>query len=227
MMPDGAFPSDGPSSPGVPQWPDGRRPVLRAMRRTAMRWVRSLVLAAVVGMALVGALDTHWTAMLLFAPGLGASLAGVVALIDSDFPGEPASRRVVVYAFCTGVLLVPFSSGLVMLGTTGGTVLMGLLVLGPFLIGDWMAAAAGPAERMDVTALKELLPALATTQLRQQWRATEDLLRSPRHHVVAAEVRALLLDELSCRDPEGVAAWLAAGSDSPAAFIRSGRDLAG
>ncbi len=219
-------PSDRPSSTAPSPVPVGlglNRPVVWT---AAMRCVRWLVLAVVIGMALLGALDTHWTGMLLIAPGLGASCAGVVALVDGDFPGEPASRRAVVYAFVTGVLLVPFANGLVMLETAGGVILMGLLVLGPILIGD-AVLAAGPAGEPDLPALRELLPALPTARLLQEWQATGHLLRSHRHHAAAAEVRALLLDELSCRDPGGVAEWLTAGSDSPADFIRSDRDRTG
>jgi hypothetical protein len=192
-----------------------------------VRRVRSLVLATIVAMAVLGAVDTHWTGMLLVAPGLGLCFSVMVALVAGDFPLEPASRRAVVYAFVTGCLLVPFANALVMLGTVGGAVLMALLVLGPFLLADAMLAAAGPVEQPDVPGIRDLLPALSTPRLLEEWRATRQLLDLPRYHAAAAEVRALLLDELARRDPDGVAAWLAAGCDSPATFIRSDRDLAG
>jgi hypothetical protein len=217
------FPPGQPSPPEPSLGTDGLRPDRRPLWRPVVRWVRFLVLGTVVGTALAGSLATHWMGMVLFAPGLGAFFAGVIAVVDTDFPGEPASRRAVAYSFASGVLLIPLANGLVMLGTTGGAVLVVLLVVGPFLLGDWMLSEVEP----DLGALAELLPALTTATLLREWEATEDLLRVARNHATAAALRSLLLDELSRRDPGGVAAWLAAGGGSPADFIRADRDLAG
>ena len=183
----------------------------------AVRGIRAVLLATVVGMALLGAVVTHWMGMLVVAPGLGAALAAAVALVD------PAARQGVLYAGVAGVVLVPFANGLALLGTAGGGIALALLVLGPVVAVDWSTSPEEP----DPTALRELLRRLPTADLLEEWQASGDLLRSPEERARAAGVRALLLDELSRRDPGGVAGWLAAGSPSPDPHIRADRGRPG
>lgn len=220
------LPPDQPSGVGSPVQADVPHTTGRT-RRTAVRSAQACLLATMVAIALLGAVVTPLMGMLVFAPCLGALVGGVVALLHSDFPHEPSSRRAFVYAVATGTMLIPFANGLVGLGSAGGVVLFALLVLGPLLAADRMAAEMGEAAGSDVEALSALLPVLRTAQLLAEWEATENLLSSPRHHAVAAEIRALLLDELSRRDPAGVAAWLAAGRASPQRYIRADHGLAG
>ena len=189
----------------------GRHPV----RRAVVRGVGFLLLAAVATIALLGALVAPWTAMLLVAPALGAFLAGVALLLG------PSGRRDALWMGAAGLLLVPLSHGLLLLGTAGGAVLLLLLALGPLVVGAWPAAAGSASE---LSGVPDLLAALPVAELLEEWRASERTLRSSPDPTVVAEVRAMLLDELSRRDPAGVAAWLASGGDEPADHVRADRD---
>ncbi|RBY88894.1 hypothetical protein DQ244_13920 [Blastococcus sp. TBT05-19] len=192
-------------------------------RRAAVRAGRVLVGTVVVATAMFGAVVTPWAVMLLGAPALGLLAAGTVASADPGFPREPGSRRVVVHVAAGGVLAVPFGAALPALGGLGGAVVLVVLVVGSLVAADALAAAERGSRAEDAAELG----ALPTEEVVRQWLATEERLRSPRHRGEAAEVRALLLDELARRDPQGVAAWLAAGGASPAPYIRTGRDLPG
>ncbi|MGY1752634.1 hypothetical protein [Blastococcus sp. SYSU D01042] len=210
-------PEDLPRVPG-PAAPADRAPSLHAGWRVLVRTGAVLVLGLSCGIALLGALVTHWTGMLVFAPLLGAAAAAVVALVG------PSSRPALVHAAVAGTVLVPFANGLVLLGSAGGALLLALLTVGPLLLLGWSAAEDTPVGR---TTLPELLQLLPTAELIEEWRATEELHRDPAQRSTASVVRAALLDELSRRDPDGVAAWLAGGDPVPDRYIRTDRDLAG
>ena len=223
MMTGAPFPPDPPPAAGssvhsaVP-------PPARGVWGTVVRRVRMVLLVVVVAVALLGAVVTPALGMLVIAPLVGTVLAGALALVDPDFPRDTSSRRGVVYAAAAGVLLVPLANGLVALGSLGGVVLLVLLALGPLVATDGPVDEAGEVPSPGV--LAELLPALPTAQLLAEWRASEALVGSPSRQAAAAEVRALLLDELSRRDPDGVAGWLGAGG-SPESYISPDRDRAG
>lgn len=213
-----------PAAPGEPSRhadptsaAGGPAPHLVAGWRCVIRGTGVVLLATVAGTALLGAVATHWAGMLIVAPGLGAVLAAVVALVD------PSARRGMFWAGVTGVVLVPFANGLVLLGAAGGSVALVILCLGPVVAVGWSAFPEDPRVREDLTALREMLPLLPTADLLEEWRASEDLLRSPPDRAAAAGIRALLLDELAHRDPRGVAGWLSAGGSSPDAYIRADR----
>ncbi|MCZ2857111.1 hypothetical protein [Blastococcus sp. VKM Ac-2987] len=197
----------------------------RALRRTVARCGRVLVATTILTTALVGAVFTPWLWMLVYAPTLGLLFGGTAALADPDFPRDPASRRLVVHAAATGVLLLPFGAALPALGSLGGVAVLVLLVAGPLVAADRLTE--DEVDVRDVAGLRSVLPRLPTAALVETWSGTEELLRSPRHRDLATEVRGLVLDELTRRDPGGVAAWLAVGGTSPAPHIRSDRDLAG
>jgi len=163
----------------------------------------------------LGALVTHWMGMLVVAPGLGVGLAAVVASFGRE------ARRGMLHAAATGVVIVPFANGLELLGRAGGGLLLALLLVAPLVAAEWSVSRREAPAASDVTALRELLPLLPTADLLVEWRASEDLLRSPSDRASAAGIRALLLDELSHRDPGGVAGWLEAGGSAPDAYIRS------
>lgn len=190
-----------------------------------MRWGRVLVATTILTTALIGAVFTPSLWMLVYAPTLGVLLGGTVALADRDFPREPASRRLVLQAAGTGVLLLPFGAALPALGSLGGVVVLVLLIGGPLVAADRLTE--GEPEISDAAGLRSVLPGLPTAALVETWSGTEELLRSPRHRGQATELRGLLLDELTRRDPGGVAAWLAVGGASPEPHIRSDPDRAG
>ena len=203
------------------------RALRRAVWRTAVRWGRALAATVFVATALVGAAVTPWWWMLLFAPVLGALAGGTVAVVDPDFPREPSSRRLVCYAVGVGVLLLPFGTALPALGDAGGLTAVVLLGVGSLVAADRLPDDDAPPPVRDVTALGAVLPGRPPAELVGEWMATEELLRAPRHRSSAAEVRDLLLEELTRRDPAGVARWLAAGAASPRPYIRVDGDLPG
>ncbi|MCA0143626.1 hypothetical protein [Blastococcus sp. LR1] len=206
---------------------DASRPGRSTPWRTAARAGRAVCGTLFVATALVGAVVTPWMVMLVAAPALGLLAAGTVASADPDFPREAGSRRIVVLVAAAGVLAVPFGAGLPALGGLGGVVVLVLLVVGSFVAAEAATAAEPTTPIRDVTELGALLGTLSTDELVREWLVTEDHLRSARHRGPAAEVRALLLDELARRDPAGVSAWLAAGDPSPGPYIRTDRDLTG
>jgi hypothetical protein len=180
-----------------------------------------------VAAALVGAVVTPWWWMLLFAPVLGALAGGTVAVVDPGFPREPSSRRLVCYAVGVGVLLLPFGTALPALGDAGGLIAVVLLGVGSLVAADRLPEDDAVPPVRDVAALGAVLSVLPTAELIEEWEATEELLRSPLHRRTAAEVRGLLLEELTRRDPAGVSRWLTAGGASPEPHLGTDRDLPG
>ncbi|MCF6745483.1 hypothetical protein E9529_14630 [Blastococcus sp. KM273128] len=222
-----SFPPEPPPlpAPAAPLLPS--RAWRQALWWRAVRWGRVLITTTFLGTALVGALVAPWQSTLLHGPALGVVLGGVAALATGGYPREPAPRRLVVHATAAGVLLVPFGAALPVLGSLGGLVALVVLVVGPLVAADQLAA--DPAvEIRDAVEAGAVLPALPTAELVDRWLVTDELLlRSGRHRARTAEVRARLLEELSRRDPDGVTAWLAAGGGSPRPHLRTDGDVAG
>jgi hypothetical protein len=70
----------------------------------------------------------------------------------------------------------------------------------------------------DSAHLRRVLPELPDDALLREWGDSADLLGpdvDPATRVAAAELRALLIDELSRRDPAGVERWLRTGDSRP------------
>ena len=195
--------------------------------RAILQWGRATALTLFLGIAVLGALVTPWVAMVLIGPAAGALFALTVALAQAAPLQTPESRRMVVYAAVTGVLLLPFAAGVGTLGAIGGAVLLVLFVVGALVAGDRVATLTDPPAVRGVIELRELVTVLPTARLLDEWRATEELLRRPGQRAVAAELRALLLDELARRDSAAVGRWLAEGGRSPDAYIRVDGDPIG
>ncbi|UOY02965.1 hypothetical protein [Blastococcus sp. PRF04-17] len=219
-------------------WPDSRPqpgpPLARRaqLHRLAVRWAGNVVVVLYVGVALPGALVTPWVGMLVIAPAIGLLSALVAVLVEPKLFRDPARRHVVVHVAVAGFLLAPFTAGVAASGAVGGTALFVLVVLGTFVAGDrafaWVGSPDAPdaPDVPDVAAVRAGLHTLPTARLLHDWETTERLLRSPRHAPVAAELRALLLDELGRREPEAVNRWLTDGGTSPAGYIGNDRDPA-
>jgi hypothetical protein len=217
------FPAEPPAPPASAGGLVPSRAWRRALWRRAVRWGRVLVLTSFLGTALVGALVAPWQSTLVHAPTLGLLLGGTVALAGGGSLGDAASRRPVLQAAGAGFLLVPFGAALPVLGSLGGVVVLIVLVVGSLVVAD--SLAEGPeAELREAAGVAAVLPELPTAELVDRWLESEELLRSDAHRGRVAEVRGLLLDELHRRDPDGVAAWLAAGGGSPRPFLRADRD---
>jgi hypothetical protein len=111
------------------------------------------------------------------------------------------------------------------------TVLALMTVLGQY----WWASNLGVCVAEDaassptLTSLRELLQAMPLEELFIEWRALEHGVEIPsdvRHAFAAARVRALVLDELECRDHVGFRRWLNGGAvDRPDQHIRDDQDL--
>ncbi|MQA35598.1 hypothetical protein [Modestobacter roseus] len=134
------------SRPSARLW----RGVVRASRLAAP--------ALYVGTALLGATATSLTSLLLVGLLAGAAIGVTVALADPGFPGSAAARRRAVYAAGIGVLLLPFATGIGMLGTAGTLVVPLLLVLCAVTAAGWLAeldTSEAPPARQGVATPRE------------------------------------------------------------------------
>lgn len=210
--------------------PDGTTP----LRNAGLAACRVVVPTGFVALAVLGALVTPPVGMLLIAPLTGAAAGLAVAFLHPAFPGEPRARRAALLTAATGAAFVPFIYGVDLLGGVGGMVALVLLVLGCCLAASWamdLIEATPPARApADEGWMRAVLPSLPTAVLLQEWRATQQLCgpgTGAAERARAAQVRALLLEELSRRDPLAVEQWLASRNWSSEPGMRSDRDAAG
>ena len=122
------------------------------------------------------------------------------------------------------------------IGVPGAALVLAATVASPYL---WRRLAGGPRHRAapdspGQTAPRLTLPApplahRSTLEITSAWTASRELLRrtsSPHERAVIAGLRQAYLDELECRDAEGVARWLGSGQalDSDVAGYLATRD---
>jgi hypothetical protein len=84
-----------------------------------------------------------------------------------------------------------------------------------------------PSARLSPTG--ELVGFMATSRLLEQWRFSEEELScgDPHCRLAAVQLRALILDELSRRDPAGVQRWVMEdGVGLPPRHLENGREEA-
>ncbi|WP_147331979.1 hypothetical protein [Geodermatophilus marinus] len=196
--------------------------LLPAWCRALARAGRRAVPLVVIPVSLLGALLLPTWTVLGLGPLLGLFAAGVVLTAEPCGPVRPGTRRAAALAGAVGVLALPFAAGANQLEPVGGVLVLLVLVLGSAAALEQVAAADGdgPAD--------EVLRTLPTAQLVAVWAAAGAVLdrrSSPRDRARAVRRRAAVLDELTRRDPEGVAAWLRAGGDPPGPATRA--DAAG
>jgi hypothetical protein len=204
------------------------RPAIRVWRMV-VRAGRVVVIGITVVLALLGALVGPPAAALIWAPAVGLVAAAVVGLVNPNFPTTAGARRAAVLAGAGGFLAVPFTSGLGLLDGAGALLVVLQLVLGALWVVDWIAntpeSTGSESVRHDITYLRRVLPDLPVEVLLREWRTSADLLRpdvEPATRSAAAELRALLLDELSRRDPEAVEEWLRTGGADPDQYLPRG-----
>lgn len=195
---------------------------------------RFAVVGVTVAIALLGALVGPPAAAFLWAPTVGLVAAVVVALVNPNFPRTPGSRRGTWIAGVAGLMAVPFTSGLGLLDTAGAVIVVLQMILGSLWIVDWIArmpeSTGADALRNDITYLRRVLPELSVETLLREWRTSADSLgpdADPGTRMAAAELRAMLIDELSRRDPAAVERWLRTGGGDPAQYLpgRPGQGL--
>lgn len=210
--------------------PDVRPAV--AVWRALVRTGRAALVGGTLALALLGALVGPPSAVLVWAPGVALVAAVVVAIVDPDFPRTPGSRRAAWFAGLAGFVLVPFTSGLGMLDAAGAVVVVLQLMIGALWVVDRIAAmpenTGAEALRRDVVYLRRVLPELSVQTLLREWRESGARLgpdTDAATRAAAAELRALLLDELTRRDPEAVERWLRTGGEDPHLHLPGGPGL--
>ncbi|MGY1845404.1 hypothetical protein [Modestobacter sp. SYSU DS0875] len=178
--------------------------------------------ALYVGTALLGATATSVPSLLLVGLLAGAAIGVTIGLADPGFPASPAARRRALCAAGIGVLLLPFATGIGLLGSAGVLVVPLLLVLCAVLAAGWLAeldTSPAPASRETLPEpLRHPVDQLTTEQLFAAWSASGERLRRPVSSATRAdlaELRAALLDELLRREPETTARWLDQGAPAP------------
>ena len=207
----------------------GRHPsLLMRVHRLSVR-----VLGAVyVSVALLGALGSSLLVTFLVVPvisALGAALARGVHRALHPHTQAPLSIHL-PSAVATG-LFTPFVIGMETLGSVGGPVSVGIVLLGTLVSVGWAHGIAsgdtvpstGTARGLsdaDMASFRALLEALPLEELLHEWRWTGRKLRADRH--VAAQLREALLEEINRRDPEGFQRWLLDGlEEDPERYIRA------
>jgi hypothetical protein len=226
MLLDAPGPAVPDPGPGIP----GGEPLVRlpSWYRAIARFARVAGPATVVAVSLPGVLVTPPWVMASLAPLIGLFAAGAVLTAAPAGPVPLRARRTAVVMGVGGVLAVPLASGLGLLGGVGLALGAVLVVLGTFVLGDCLAGSSAAARVDELTRLLELFPSLPTGHLLRAWRVTEEALQDGSagpDRARAVQVRAVLLEELTRRDPGGVARWIRSGGGSPEDFIRA--DLSG
>lgn len=216
--------------------PAGRSAPSRELAARAVRKSDVLLRTLYVGTAMLGLLITPPVVVLLLVPALAASavvlLAGFIWYLEERWP----SRHTLITAGTATAALVPFGQAVHALQTVGSVIGLTVITLLTVVCVGWFALHPAAAARAhgspgagDEDSLRELLQVVPLETLLAEWRALDDLPdeRPGRDPAAAAASRAVLLDELQRRDPEGFAAWLAAGTVRPPdEHLRDDRGLA-
>jgi MFS family permease len=185
---------------------------------TRVGWRACLV--GVVGVALLGALFSSALTTLVIAPAAGLFGAAQLAVVHPSFPDRRSARRAVLLSGFGWALFIPFVMGAVALGVVGGVltvvlVLLGALVLMGRVIDLCRSDAVSNCAGTDVLLLRELVRGLPTPALLEEWRSAEAVLdeaTDPGRRAAAIQLRVLLLEEMSRRDPAGIERWLQEGA---------------
>ncbi|MGY1780646.1 hypothetical protein [Geodermatophilus sp. SYSU D01036] len=173
-----------------------------------------------IAFALVGAVTAPPSVVLVAAPAFGVFVGIVVLTANPASPLGPAVRRTAVSSGAGAALAVPCIAGLRQFGTLGSVAATVLIVLSCVAVVGWIAESAGravgPALDLDVAELRPFLQVVGTPLLLAEWRAAGEHLgpgADPDLRARALLVRPLLLEELTRRDPAGVARWLSDGDE--------------
>jgi hypothetical protein len=204
-----------------------RAPGLAALAPGLVRWCRRALFGAAVVVAWAGALTAPAHLTLLVAPVVGALTVGALRLAAAALGAGRPSSRTSVLSGLAGLLVVPFLAGVPLFGPPGLALLMALLMTGSSLLARGAVPVSPPAgetvTRAEVDRLGIGLRDLPLTEVLERWRGTARLTDTgPEVRTAVAELRSLLLDELSRRDPAGVERWLRSGDDDPGRHLPSG-----
>jgi MFS family permease len=192
------------------------------------RACRPILLLGVTGCALVGALTTPPYVVLVISTIFGIFVAGGVAILSVGLVDMLSARRTILLSGAWAALLVPAAAGVGALGPAGGGVAVALMGLCVVVVSSWIAETCDPSDwaetGMDVDQLQQFIHVLPTSMLLREWRATGEHLQPGAdlyRRAQAVQVRTLLMEELSRRDPVGVGRWLSEGDeDAPERYVR-------
>ena len=192
-----------------------------------VRWYRRALVGAAVVVAWAGALTAPAHLTVLLAPVVGVLTVGALRLGAGALGLGRFSSRTAAVGGLAGLLVVPFVAGVPLFGSFGAALLMVLVMTGSSRLGRFAVHESSPpgstVTREEVDRLRSRLPALPLTDVLERWQGTARLTDAgPEARTVAAELRSLLLDELSRRDPAGVERWLRSGGEDPRRHLASG-----
>jgi hypothetical protein len=204
---------------------------------------RVILLAAFVAVALLGAAVTSALTLFVLGPATGAFFASKVARTRDGFRHRHSVDRSVIWSGVGGMLLVPYFAGITMLGAVGRGLTLALLALCAgeitIRIRSWdhqahLSTQGGTdmgtmAPSVGLSPTGELMGSMVTSRLLEQWHSSEEELYGgdPHRRLAAVQLRALLLDELSRRDPAGIERWVMDdGVGPPPQDLENGREEA-
>jgi hypothetical protein len=169
---------------------------------------------------MVGAVVSSAAAVFIGGPILGAVLACHAALARDSVPDGRTRGRAVLWAWLSGVVLVPYAAGAVFLGVVGGLVTLALLVVvaatavsairevDPEAVSPdrGVPEEAAPSQPVSLRPTGDFVALMPTGKLLEEWRRSEADLRcgDRRRSLAAVELRELVLDELCRRHPDAL-----------------------
>ncbi len=170
--------------------------------------------------------------------GAVSALAGgavVTALLRHASADDPQLPHPALAAAVAGGLPAALA-GSSAVGPWGGLLLVLLLTVATSLFGRWISSdprvrpspARGRAPSpWDEELLREVVSALPTDVLLDEWQVTQRRLTAPAgDRMWEVRLRGLLIDELQARDPLGTARWLSEGiNHSPDRYIQRDSSL--
>ncbi|WP_369255151.1 hypothetical protein [Geodermatophilus amargosae] len=186
------------------------------------RAVSAALLVVYVPLVALGGLLHPWTSLTLGALGAVVAVLGCTSLhhrCSAELPGLPHPAL----AGAAGGTLPAALAGTTSLDTLGSGIVVVTLLLGTAAFGRWLAAEAvrpagtRPARTragQDAELLRQVLASVPLDVLFDEWHGT-GIRSGPASDGARAEVRALVVDEFSRRDPAGTTRWLTGGPDEP------------
>lgn len=208
----------------------GSRVAHRA-RQVSVSLLRGIYVCGV----LIGLMVTPLMA-LLWAPVLGVGIAALFASFVCYCDPRWYAPRILVAMSVVSAGAVPFASGLALLGGIGRAVALAFFLLLAVAVMSCVHAFSGgpPTADNQVVAhdpgvLTQTFSSVPLEELFTHWQALQGGSLAGDHGVSpgVAALRAVVLDEMERRDPEGFARWLSEGAaEAPDRFIRGDRGLA-
>ena len=211
----------------------------KRLKTALLQLLRAMTVALYCVLIAVGAL-VYPTAAVIAGP---AAALGGAAFADSLRRRVDAEFPEIYHPTLAGALAggAPAAlSGSSVLEAWGGLAVALLLLAAAVLFGQWIGSAAPVPPRTveghhlsarDEQSLRQVLTAMPTDVLLDEWHVTQRRLASGAEGTLwEVQLRDLLIDELSTRDPSGTARWLSGGIvEAPGRHIRPdsefGRDM--